>query len=210
MAIKDLKDEIGGLKRDLDLSTDALAGALKVDSRTVERWRTGASFPQRDGRERLEALMNVRNHVLDTFATAEAARAWMHASNRYRPDPPIGEHQFSSRGCSSRPRRIAPAGGESSGRCCSSRSSPSPRGQRSAPATCATSSGVARVPPALVLTLSTGRLKLEFPGNFVHTDGGQVVFAVEYVWMKIAEISFLVAVANSSPLLKQFMPYFGL
>ena len=83
MAIKDLKDEIGGLKRDLDLSTDALAGALKVDSRTVERWRTGASFPQRDGRERLEALMNVRNHVLDTFATAEAARAWMHASNRY-------------------------------------------------------------------------------------------------------------------------------
>jgi len=69
---------------------------------------------------------------------------------------------------------------------------------------------IARVPPALVLTLSTGRLKLEFPGNFVHTDGGQVVFAVEYVWMKIAEISFLVAVANSSPLLKQFMPYFGL
>jgi hypothetical protein len=35
MAIKDLKDEIEGLKRDLNLSTDALAGALKVDSRTV-------------------------------------------------------------------------------------------------------------------------------------------------------------------------------
>ena len=83
MAIKDLKDEIEGLKRDLNLSTDALAGALKVDSRTVERWRTGASFPQREGRERLEALITVRNHVLETFATAKAARTWMHTSNRY-------------------------------------------------------------------------------------------------------------------------------
>jgi hypothetical protein len=75
MPIKDLKDEIEGLKRDLNLSTDALAGALKVDSRTVERWRTGASYPQREGRERQAARMNVRNQVLETFATAEVAHA---------------------------------------------------------------------------------------------------------------------------------------
>ena len=56
---------------------------MKVNSRTVEQWRTGASFPQREGRERLEALMYVSNHVLETFATGEAVHTWMHTSNRY-------------------------------------------------------------------------------------------------------------------------------
>jgi len=83
MALKDLKAEIDGLKQDLGLSNDVLAGALKVDARTIERWRTGVSFPQHEGRARLDAFLTVRAHALDTFNTAEAARTWMHTNNRY-------------------------------------------------------------------------------------------------------------------------------
>jgi hypothetical protein len=76
MALKDLKAEIDGLKHDLGLSADILVGALKVDARTIERWRTGVSFPQREGRARLDEFLNLRTHVLDTFSTVEAASAW--------------------------------------------------------------------------------------------------------------------------------------
>jgi len=60
-----------------------VAGAVAVDESAVKRWITGASFPQHEKRERLQALLDVRGHVLDTFDTAEAARSWMHANNRY-------------------------------------------------------------------------------------------------------------------------------
>lgn len=83
MSVKDLKAEIDGLKHDLALSTDGLAGALNVDARTVERWRAGASFPQREGRARLESLLALRAHILDTFDTLNAVQTWMRANNRY-------------------------------------------------------------------------------------------------------------------------------
>lgn len=83
MGVKDLKVEIDALKHDLGLSPDALAGAMHVDARTIERWRAGTSFPQHQGRARLEALLAVREHVLDTFSTVDAARSWMHTNNRY-------------------------------------------------------------------------------------------------------------------------------
>ncbi len=83
MSVVDLKTEIDGLKRDLGLSTDVLAGALKVDARTIERWRRGASFPQHEGRARLSQLLAIRAHVLDTFSSREAATAWIQTNNRY-------------------------------------------------------------------------------------------------------------------------------
>ncbi len=83
MAVTDLKAEIDGLKHDLGLTTDVLAGAFRVDVRTVERWRTGASFPQHEGRARLNQLLSIRAHILDTFSTREAATTWVHTNNRY-------------------------------------------------------------------------------------------------------------------------------
>ena len=83
MSVKDLKAEIDGLKHNLAWTTDILAGALKVDARTIERWRAGSSLPQHEGRKRLEALLALRAHVLDTFSTLEAAQLWMQSSKRY-------------------------------------------------------------------------------------------------------------------------------
>ena len=82
MAMTDLRDTILGLTEDLAIDNRTVAGAGAVDESTVKRWVTGASF-QHEKRERLQALLDVRDHVLDTFDSAEAARSWMHANNRY-------------------------------------------------------------------------------------------------------------------------------
>ena len=83
MAVTDLKDTILSVTKDLAIDNRTVAGAVAVDESAVKRWVTGASFPQHEKRERLQALLDVRDHVRDTFDTAEAARSWMHANNRY-------------------------------------------------------------------------------------------------------------------------------
>ncbi len=83
MAVTDLKDTILDLTRDLGIDNRIVAGGVGADESAVKRWITGASFPQHEKRERLQALLDVRDHVLDTFDTAEAVHEWMHADNRY-------------------------------------------------------------------------------------------------------------------------------
>lgn len=71
------------LERDLGLSSQELAGALDASPRTVERWRTSETYPQREARMRLAAMVSLDRRLRDTFTTREAIRAWLHADNRY-------------------------------------------------------------------------------------------------------------------------------
>jgi hypothetical protein len=71
------------IERDLGLSTVALAQAIGATPRTVERWRSGTTYPQHEARRRLAALVALDERLCDTFASAEAIRAWLHAENRY-------------------------------------------------------------------------------------------------------------------------------
>ena len=82
MAVTDLKDTILGIMKDLAIDNRIVVGAIGADELAINHWITGASFPQHEKRARLQALLDVRDHALDTFDTAEAAHSWMHADNR--------------------------------------------------------------------------------------------------------------------------------
>ena len=71
------------LEGDLGLTRGELAAALGATPRTLERWRTGATHPQRDARRRLAALLNLDEHLRDTFTDWEAAREWLRAPSPY-------------------------------------------------------------------------------------------------------------------------------
>src|SRR5215210_8496393 len=67
----------------LGLSRGEIAGALGASARTVERWRTGQTYPQHEARERLAELVAVEVHLSETFGDREARRAWLHSGNPY-------------------------------------------------------------------------------------------------------------------------------
>ena len=67
----------------LGLSELELAQALRSNPRTVERWKAGSHYPQRDARERLAALEALTQHLTRTFATSEAIGSWVHTPSRY-------------------------------------------------------------------------------------------------------------------------------
>ena len=67
----------------LGLSAGELAQALGVNTRSIERWRTGETHPQRDARQRLGELEALVEHLEQTFATPEARRAWLRDASRY-------------------------------------------------------------------------------------------------------------------------------
>lgn len=71
------------LENDLELSPDDLAQALSVSRRTLERWRSGEAYPQRESREKLAELMAFDEHARDAFTSLEAVHTWMHTEARY-------------------------------------------------------------------------------------------------------------------------------
>lgn len=71
------------LSRDLGFSTATLAQATGTSPRTVERWRSGETLPQRDARRRLAALLALDARLRETFDSPEAIRSWLNAENRY-------------------------------------------------------------------------------------------------------------------------------
>ncbi len=80
---RDLVSAIEVLQRDLGLPTDAIAGAVGVSTRTVERWERGEAFPQTEARRRLERLLSLKDRLNETFPTPEDVRRWVQADNRY-------------------------------------------------------------------------------------------------------------------------------
>lgn len=71
------------LARVLYLSDGEIAQALKVNPRTLERWKTGSNYPQHEARERLVMLELLYHHLLATFTTPEATGKWIHEPSRY-------------------------------------------------------------------------------------------------------------------------------
>lgn len=65
----------------LRLSDADLAGAVQTSLRTIERWRTHATYPQHESRRRLDALDALADRLHESFETPEAISAWMHADN---------------------------------------------------------------------------------------------------------------------------------
>lgn len=71
------------IKRDLAVKPGDLAQSLGVDIRTVDRWEKGLVYPQQEGRERLDALLDLAQNVSAFFATLEDAHGWLRDQNRY-------------------------------------------------------------------------------------------------------------------------------
>jgi len=71
------------LERGLGLSRGELAGALGASARTIERWRTGQTYPQHEARERLAELVAVEGHLGETFVDPEATRGWLRSGSPY-------------------------------------------------------------------------------------------------------------------------------
>jgi transcriptional regulator with XRE-family HTH domain len=74
---------VESLELNLGLSISELAQALGVNTRSVERWRTGETHPQHDARQRLASLEGLAGRLRQTFSTPEAGRAWLRDPSRY-------------------------------------------------------------------------------------------------------------------------------
>jgi uncharacterized protein (DUF2384 family) len=74
---------IAALQHDLGLALDDLALALHVDVRTIRRWQTNGMYPQRETRDRLAALLRLRQSLLDFFQTSQDAQVWLAEPQRY-------------------------------------------------------------------------------------------------------------------------------
>ena len=80
------RQAIEQLEKDLGLTSDDLAHALSVSRRTLERWRSGESYPQRDSREKLAELVeliDLNNYFQEAFIDSESVREWVHSKSRY-------------------------------------------------------------------------------------------------------------------------------
>jgi transcriptional regulator with XRE-family HTH domain len=70
------------VERELGLTPAELAGALGVSPRTVSRWRTGETLPQRAARAKLAEVAELNYRLHETFED-EAVEVWLRAPNRY-------------------------------------------------------------------------------------------------------------------------------
>jgi len=75
-AVRIWKDELGVSERDL-------RGALDTDQRTLSRWMTGDTIPQRDARLRLATLMQLYERLAETFDETAVIREWLDTPSRY-------------------------------------------------------------------------------------------------------------------------------
>ena len=74
---------IEALEGGLGIEGGELAAVLGASARTVERWRTGRTYPQHEARERLAELVAVETHLGETFDGPESGRAWLRSGNPY-------------------------------------------------------------------------------------------------------------------------------
>lgn len=67
----------------LGLTDNEIASALDTSPRTIARWRAGKTYPQREARERLNALIALEERLQENFTNVEAIRHWMRDESRY-------------------------------------------------------------------------------------------------------------------------------
>jgi hypothetical protein len=71
------------LSDDLGLEDRELRVIFDVEQRTIEKWASGESVPQRETRRRLNELTALHQHLGQTFTSYEGARLWLRAPSRY-------------------------------------------------------------------------------------------------------------------------------
>lgn len=71
-----LVDDLGIEEKDLRVIFD-------VEQRSIEKWMSGETLPQKETRRRLNELAALHEHLGQTFLSYEGARAWMRAPLRY-------------------------------------------------------------------------------------------------------------------------------
>jgi transcriptional regulator with XRE-family HTH domain len=76
-------DALDALEKSLGIREDELAQALDSDRRTLQRWRTGAAYPQRQARQRLAELLTLRERVRAVFKRRGAVRKWFHSESSH-------------------------------------------------------------------------------------------------------------------------------
>jgi transcriptional regulator with XRE-family HTH domain len=70
------------VEQEMGLTEAELAGALGVSQRTVARWRSGETLPQRTARAKLAEMADFNRRLHETFED-EAVPVWLRAPNRY-------------------------------------------------------------------------------------------------------------------------------
>ena len=71
-----LGDDLGIEEKDLRVIFD-------VEQRSIEKWLSGETLPQKETRRRLNELAALHAHLGQTFTSYEGARLWMRAPLRY-------------------------------------------------------------------------------------------------------------------------------
>ena len=74
---------VEALEGGMGLSRGELAAVLGASAGTVERWRTGQTYPQHEARERLADLLALEGRLGETFGDPVARRAWLRADDPY-------------------------------------------------------------------------------------------------------------------------------
>lgn len=74
---------VESIERGLGLSGSELAAALGSSPKTVERWRSGQTYPQHEARERLARLLALVEHLGETFRDRETAHSWLRTGSFY-------------------------------------------------------------------------------------------------------------------------------
>lgn len=69
------------LEESLGLTRVELAAALGASPRTLERWRSQETHPQRGARRRLAELVGLEEHLSETFGGS--ARIWLREPSPY-------------------------------------------------------------------------------------------------------------------------------
>lgn len=77
------RQAIEQLEATFGLPSYELAHVLAVSPRTLDRWRTDATYPQHDARERLAVLRALAVHLSETFRTFDAIHEWLNTASRY-------------------------------------------------------------------------------------------------------------------------------
>src|SRR6185295_16730900 len=71
-----LVDDLGIEEKDLRVIFDA-------EQRSIEKWMSGETLPQKGTRRRLNELAALHAHLGETFTSYEGARLWLRAPLRY-------------------------------------------------------------------------------------------------------------------------------
>lgn len=74
---------LGMLAKDLGIEEKDLRVIFDVEQRSIEKWMSGETLPQKGTRRRLNELATLHEHLGQTFISYRGARAWMHAPLRY-------------------------------------------------------------------------------------------------------------------------------